>query len=100
MPRWLMRERRGWTGVLSSWRDFGVSWLAQRIVHNDRLATRDGSYGMRRIGWNYSGKARTCALGDSANRDLQLAFDHFPHFFLRMEVLMDRRARGELVMRE
>src|SRR5260370_42216951 len=39
-------------------------------------------------------------MGNAANRYFQLAFDDFVNLFLRVEMLMDRRARVELVMCE
>ena len=55
---------------------------------------------MQRIGRNDSGMAGTQAPSNVADRQIQFAFDDFVNFFLGMGMLMDRRARIELVMRE
>jgi hypothetical protein len=44
--------------------------------------------------------AGTQAPSNAADRQFQFAFDDFVNFFLGMGMLMDRRARIELVMRE
>jgi hypothetical protein len=55
---------------------------------------------MQGIGRNDSGMAGTQAPSTAADRQFQFAFDDFVNFFLGMGMLMDRRARIELVMRK
>jgi len=74
--------------------------IAQRIVDDNELSVRDRLYGMERIRWNDSDKARPQALGDARDRQFQFAFEDFVDLFLGMGMLMDRRAGIEFVMGE
>jgi hypothetical protein len=55
---------------------------------------------MWRIGGHDRNKARAQAPSSAVNRQLQFTFDDVIDLFLRVEMLVDRRARVELVMRE
>ena len=68
--------------------------LAQWVVDDDRLDR------MSCVGRNDSDGAGSHALGHAVDRDLQFAFDDLPHLFFRMEMLMNRRACVEFVVRE
>ena len=74
--------------------------LAQWVVDDDRLAAGDRLNRMSCVGWNDSGGAGSHALSHAVDRDLQFAFDDLPHLFFRMEMLMNRRACVEFVVRE
>ena len=74
--------------------------LAQWVVDDDRFAAGDRLDRMSCVGWNDSDEAGPHALGHTVDRDLQFAFDDLPHLFLRMEMLMNRRAGVEFVVRE
>ncbi len=55
---------------------------------------------MERVRRNDSDRARTCALGNAANRYFQLSFKDLPDLFLRMGMLVNRCSGVELVMAE
>jgi hypothetical protein len=55
---------------------------------------------MWRIGGHDRNKARAQAPSSAVNRQLQFTFDDVIDLFLRVEMLVDRGARVELVMRE
>src|SRR5215212_6466097 len=74
--------------------------LALRIVDDDRLAAGERADRMGRAGWDDTDAAGGDPSGHAADGDLELAFENRPHFLLGVEVLVDRRARVELVVRE
>ena len=74
--------------------------LAKWVVDDDRLAAGDRLNRMSCVGWNDSDEAGSHAPGHAVDRDLQFAFDDLPHLFFKMEMLMNRRACVEFVVRE
>ena len=74
--------------------------LAQWVVDDNRLAAGDRVDRVSCVGWNDSDGAGSHALGHAVDRDLQFAFDDLRHLFFRMEMLMNRRACVEFVVRE
>jgi hypothetical protein len=72
--------------------------LSQRIIHNDYLTVRYRLYGMRRVGWDYSGKTRTQTLRHAVDRQFQFALNDVINLFLGMEMLVDCRACIEFIV--
>src|SRR3981081_3275833 len=72
----------------------------RRIIHHDDLTVCDRLHKMWSVRWYDPDKTGTDPLSNAADSELQFAFDHFVHFFLRMAMLMDRGSCVEFIMRE
>src|ERR1700722_8061398 len=70
------------------------------MAHHDRFSVRRAHNGMRRIGWNDTDETRSRPFRAPAGRDVQLALQHMPNLFLRMEMLRNRRTSVEFIMRK
>jgi len=77
-----------------------IGFAPQRIVDDDGSAVGQRFYRMAHITRNDGDQTRSGDLSRAVDGHLKLAFDHLVNFFLRMEVLVNGRATGEVVMRE
>src|SRR6185437_7110952 len=72
----------------------------RRIIHNDCASIGERLHRMADTGGHDGHEPRTDDLRHAVNRQLKLALDHFIIFFLGMEMLVNRRAAHEIVVRE
>src|SRR5439155_5403891 len=73
---------------------------SQGVVNNDGTAIGEGFDRMADISRHDSDQTRPGNLRDTVDRNLDLALDQLPDFFLGMEVFVNGGASFEVVMRE
>src|ERR1043166_8785289 len=74
--------------------------LARRMIDHDGARLGDGAGEMRRVARHHHDVAGIGHARNAFARHFQLAADHDPHFFVVVMVLVDRRARRDLILHE